>query len=129
MDEVPLVTGAVQAGFSSVADEHIEAYLDLNDLVIKHPAATFFVRAAGDSMEQAGIFAGDILAVDRSLSPVSGKIVIACLDGEFMVKRLFIEGKTIKLISANPRYLDMKIDPEKSDFHIWGVVTYVIHAC
>ncbi len=125
----PLVLSTVQAGFSSAADEHIETYLDLNELVVKHPAATFFVRASGNSMHDAGIHAGDILVVDRSLAPVSGKIVIACLDGEFMVKRLMIKGKTVTLASANPQYPDVRINPEERDFRVWGVVTYVIHAC
>ena len=128
-DCIPFFTSSVQAGFASVADEHIEGYLDLNELVVKHPAATFFVRVAGESMKDAGIYPGDILVVDRSLTAASGKIIVACLDGEFLVKRFMPEGATIRLVSANPRFLDMKIDPEKSDFRIWGVVTYVIHAC
>ncbi len=126
---IPLVGSSVQAGFSSVADEHIETYLDLNELVVKHPAATFFVRVAGSSMQDAGIHSGDILVVDRSAVPVSGKIVVACLDGEFMVKRFVTKGKVVKLTSANPKYLDITVNPEQSDFRVWGVVTYVIHAC
>jgi DNA polymerase V len=128
-DCIPFFTSSVQAGFASVADEHIETYLDLNDLVVKHPAATFFVRVSGESMKDAGIHPGDILVVDRSLTASSGKVVVACLDGEFLVKRFMPEGAIIRLVSANPRFLDMKIDPEKSDFRVWGVVTYVIHAC
>ncbi|MCE5295175.1 MAG: translesion error-prone DNA polymerase V autoproteolytic subunit [Chlamydiales bacterium] len=127
--QIPLVGSSVQAGFASVADEHIETYLDLNELMVKHPAATFFVRVAGDSMKDAGIFTDDILVVDRSLTPVSGKIVVACLDGEFLVKRFITDGKNIRLVSANPRYLDINIRPEQSDFRVWGVVSYVIHAC
>ncbi len=126
---VPIMTCSVQAGFSSAADEHIETYLDLNELLIKHPAATFFVRVAGNSMQQAGIHSGDVLVVDRSLTDAHGKIVVACLDGEFMVKRLMSLGGVVKLVSANPRYPDIKINPEESDFRVWGVVTYVIHAC
>lgn len=126
---IPLVGAAVQAGFASAADEHIETYLDLNELMIKHPAATFFVRVAGNSMQDAGIHTGDILVVDRSITPVSGKIVVACLDGEFMVKRFSAKGKGVLLSSANPKYLDITVNPEQSDFRVWGVVTYVIHAC
>ncbi len=128
-EHAPLVLCSVQAGFSSAADEHIETYLDLNELVVKHPAATFFVRASGNSMHDAGIHAGDILVVDRSLTPASGKIVIACLDGEFMVKRLMIKGKAVTLASANVQYPDIRINPDERDFRVWGVVTYVIHAC
>jgi DNA polymerase V len=128
-DCIPFFTSNVQAGFASAADEHIETYLDLNELVVKHPAATFFVRVAGESMKDAGIFPGDILVVDRSLVATSGKIVVACLDGEFLVKRFMVEGNMVRLVSANSKYRDMKIDPEKSDFRVWGQVTYVIHAC
>jgi DNA polymerase V len=125
---VPLMTCAVQAGFSSAADEHIETYLDLNKLVIKHPAATFFVRAAGHSMREAGIQSGDILVVDRSLTPVDGKIVIALLNGEFTVKRLKTRQGKYKLCASNPRYPDIEISDD-SDFRVWGVVTHVIHQC
>ncbi len=129
MPIIPLVLSSVQAGFSSAADEHIEMSLDLNDLVIKHPAATFFVRVAGNSMQQAGIHSGDILVVDRSITEANGKIIVACLDGEFTVKRLVKRGKTVILTAANPRYPDIKVDPQEQDFRVWGVVTYVIHAC
>ena len=124
----PIMSCAVQAGFASAADEHIENFLDLNKLVVKHPAATFFVRVAGDSMKDAGIHPGDILVVDRSLTPVSGKIVIACLDGEFTVKRLVMQAKSVRLVAANADYADIKIE-KNSDFRVWGVVTHVIHAC
>jgi DNA polymerase V len=126
---VPLMMSRVQAGFSSAADEHIETYLDLNELIVKHPAATFFVRVEGDSMQGAGIHSGDLLVVDRSLTAASGKIVVACLDGEFLVKRLMTKGKSVSLVAANPRYPDIKINPEACDFRVWGVVTHVIHPC
>ncbi len=126
---VPIMSSTVQAGFASAADEHIESFLDLNKLVVKHPAATFFVRVSGDSMKDAGIQSGDILVVDRSLTPLSGKIIVALLDGEFTVKRFVMQGKTLKLVAANPRFADIKIDGKNSDFRVWGVVTHVIHAC
>lgn len=125
---LPLMTCAVQAGFSSAADEHIETFLDLNKLFIKHPAATFFVRVSGHSMQQAGIFSGDILVVDRSLPPTDGKIVVALLNGEFTVKKLVKRPTGVKLVAANPRYPDIEISKE-CDFKVWGVVTHVIHQC
>src|SRR5690242_19446041 len=126
---IPIMSSSVAAGFASAADEHIESFLDLNKLVVKHPAATFFVRVAGDSMKDAGIQAGDILVVHRSLRRSSGKIVGACLDGEFTVKRFMMHGKALKLVAANPRFPDVKIDAKNSDFRVWGVVTHVLHEC
>lgn len=126
---VPLVSGAVQAGFSSAADEHIESYLDLNKRLCKNPSATFYVRVSGDSMKGAGIQSGDILVVDRSLLPSHGKIAVVLLDGEFLVKRLSIAGKLIKLQAANLRYPEISINTDESDFRVWGIVTYVIHQC
>jgi DNA polymerase V len=122
---VPEMLSAVQAGFASAADDHIERHLDLNELVIKQPEATFFVRVQGDSMLEAGIQTGDILVVDRSREAIHGKIVIAVIDGEFTVKTLHIDKKGLFLMASNKRYKPLKIDPE-SDFSIWGVVTYVI---
>jgi len=125
---LPLMTCAVQAGFSSAADEHIETFLDLNKLFVKHPAATFFVRVSGNSMHQAGIVSGDILVVDRALTPADGKIVVALLNGEFTVKKLVMRHNRVKLVAANPRYPELEIT-EESDFRVWGVVTHVIHQC
>ena len=88
---VPLFSAHVEAGFPSVADDHIESSLDLQTHLIPRPAATFFVRAKGDSMIGAGIFSGDLLVVDKSISPQSGSIIIALYQGEFTVKRLIID--------------------------------------
>lgn len=120
----PLYGSAVPAGFPSPADDHIQNPLDLNEYIIKHPASTFFVRVSGDSMKDAGISPGDILAVDRSLNPSHGKIVIAILDGELTVKKLQTLGG-VKLKAENPRYQDIIISSE-SDLQIWGVVTHAI---
>jgi DNA polymerase V len=124
---LPEVLSSVQAGFASAADEYIERYLDVNELVVKNRSATFFVRVQGDSMEEEQIRSGDILVVDRSLRPTDGKIVVAIVDGEFTVKKLGIENETFTLYPANPKYSPKKITGE-SDFRIWGVVTYVISA-
>lgn len=122
----PLFMCDVSAGFPSPADDYIEGRLDLNDLMVQHPAATFFVRVAGDSMIGAGIHHGDILVVDRSLEPVSGKVVIAVLNGELTVKRLCRTGKSVRLVAENPEYQPLEIT-EESGCEIWGVVIYVIH--
>lgn len=123
---LPLFLTGIAAGFPSPADDYIEKQLDLNDLIIKHPNATFFVRVEGDSMRDAGIFSGDILAVDRSLEAVSGKIIVAVLDGEFTVKRIHIGPRGITLLPENASFPAIKVTAE-SDFQVWGVVTYVIH--
>jgi DNA polymerase V len=123
---LPIYLANVQAGFPSPAEDYLDKTLDLNELLIAHPAATFFVRVAGDSMQNAGIFSGDILVVDRSLEPADNKIIVAIVGSEFTVKRLKIRENRISLVPENPAYpiLEMK---EESDFQVWGVVTYVIH--
>lgn len=123
----PLFTSCVEAGFPSPADDYIENNLDLNEYLVKHPSATFFVRVQGNSMQNAGIFSGDILIVDRSVSPAHRKIIVAILNGEFTVKRMLIEGKKIILSPENPSYPSIEVNPE-SEFQVWGVVTYVIHS-
>lgn len=125
--DIPLYSSSVRAGFPSPADDYIETRMDLNEHLIKHPAATFFVRAAGDSMILAGIQSGDMLIVDRSLEATHGKIVIAALNGELTVKRLYRQQGVVKLVAENPKYPDIIIT-EAHDMVIWGVVTHVIHA-
>lgn len=122
----PLFLNPVQAGFPSPAEDYIERKLDLNEHLIEHPAATFFVRVEGDSMLGAGIHKGDILIVDRSLEAVNGRIIIAVLNGEFTVKRLKKDGDAIYLVPENPKFPKIQIEPSW-DFQVWGVVTYVIH--
>jgi len=122
----PLFSSGVSAGFPSPAEDYIEQRLDLNELLIQNPAATFFVRVNGDSMSGAGINNKDILIVDRSLEPVSGKIVIAIINGEFTVKRLFKNGDSCKLVAENPDYPPIEIS-EESACEIWGVVTSSIN--
>ena len=124
---VPLFTGKVAAGFPSPADDYIEKTLDLNDLLVQKPAATFFVRAEGESMLGAGIHPNDILVVDRSIDPVPNKIIICALNGELTVKRLKSVGKEIILGAENPDYPDIIVQ-EAIDLVIWGVVTNVIHS-
>lgn len=123
----PLFACRVSAGFPSPADDYIEGRLDLNELMVANPAATFFVKVAGDSMLGAGIHHNDILVVDRSLTPTSGKVVIAVLDGELTVKRLFMQGGSMCLKAESPDYPDIHMT-EGTTCEIWGVVAYVVHA-
>ncbi|MBE9519695.1 MAG: translesion error-prone DNA polymerase V autoproteolytic subunit [Proteobacteria bacterium] len=122
----PLFLSGVSAGFPSPADDYLDRKLDLNEHLIKNPAATFFVRVAGDSMTGTGINDDDILIVDRSLEPVSGSIVIAVINGELAVKRLLKNNNTCQLVAENPHYPPLEIS-EDTPLKIWGVVTYAIH--
>lgn len=123
---LPLVLWRVSAGFPSPADDYVDRTLDLNELVVKHPAATFFLRVEGDSMTGAGIYDGDLLVVDRALEPTDGKVVIAALDGELTVKRVRREGKRLFLVAENDIYPPLEIT-EEVDLVLWGVVTHVLH--
>jgi DNA polymerase V len=116
----------VTAGFPSPAEDYIEGKLDLNEHLVKHPAATFFVRVTGDSMIDAGIHPGDILIVDRSLEAADKKVVIAVVEGELTVKRIRLINEKIVLMPENENYKPLQINKE-TDFEIWGVVTNVIH--
>ena len=117
----------VCAGFPSPAEDHLDIALDLNEHLIKHPAATFYIYAKGNSMEGLGIYDGDIMVVDRSLDASSGNIVIAALSGEFTVKQLIIKLNKTYLIPANKDYKPMLITNE-TDIQIWGVVIHSIHS-
>ena len=123
---LPLYLAPVSAGFPSPAEDYLDKALDLNELLIAHPAATFYVRASGDSMRDAGIHSGDILGVDRAVEPTHGRVVIAALNGELTVKRLRHTGGRLFLVPENPDYAPLEVSPEAS-FAIWGVVTFVIH--
>ena len=128
------IAGSVVAGFPSPAEQYLEPPLDLNELLVKRPAATYFVRVQGDSMEGRGIHDGDLLVVDRSLDPRDGDVVIAAVDGEFTVKTLNMgkgdrgmgNGKVIRLVAANPKYPDI-ILKGMSELRLFGKVTAVIH--
>ena len=126
--KIPLFVDPVEAGFPSMAYDYLEQNLNLNEHLIPHPAATFFVRVNGHSMKDAGIHHDDILIVDRSLQAGHGKIVIAVINGEFTVKRLCLHGEKVILEPENKEYKAIVVPPQ-SDFQVWGVVTYVIHKC
>ncbi len=123
---IPLFESSVPAGYPSIAEDYVDRALDLNELLIKHPAATFFVRVKGTSMINAGIHSHDILIVDRALTPTHNKIVVARIDGELTVKRMNVEKDKIILVADNPEYEPIEIT-HTMDFEVWGVVTCIIH--
>ncbi|MFT4844694.1 MAG: DNA polymerase V [Cellvibrionaceae bacterium] len=120
----PLFSARVPAGFPSPADDHLDKALDLNEYLIRHPAATFFCRVGGDSMQGIGIFDGDLLIIDRAIEPAHGDVVLAALDGELTCKVLDMHEK--RLLSSNKKYAPIAIGDENS-LIIEGVVTYSIN--
>ena len=119
---IPFVLSQVSAGFPSPADDYIETSIDLNKELIRHPFATFCVRAAGDSMIDAGIRPNAALIVDRMVETKSGYIVVARIGDEMCVKELFIdEDGRVLLVPKNANYKPIIID-ENTDFEIWGKV-------
>ncbi|MCP4297542.1 MAG: translesion error-prone DNA polymerase V autoproteolytic subunit [Proteobacteria bacterium] len=125
-DYPPFFLSKVSAGFPSPADDYIEKRLDLNDYLVKHPAATFFVRVSGDSMEGAGIYNDDLLVVDRALEVRDNVIVIAVVDGELLVKRLRKAGERVFLLAEKKGYPPLEITGT-TEFEVWGVVTCSVH--
>ncbi|WP_163833410.1 LexA family protein [Spartinivicinus ruber] len=125
LQTAPLYLEAVEAGFPSPASDYVTAEINLHDYMVKHPAATFFVKASGYSMTNGGIQPGDLLVVDRSIEAKSGNIVIAALDGDLTVKQLKIKDAQSWLVPMNPNFSPIEI--KEQDCIIWGVVVYIIH--
>ncbi|HEF0124968.1 TPA: translesion error-prone DNA polymerase V autoproteolytic subunit [Citrobacter youngae] len=123
---LPLFGDLVPCGFPSPAQDYVEKRIDLNELLVQHPSATYFVKSSGDSMIGAGIGNGDLLVVDRSRKPVHGDIVIAAIDGEFTVKRLQLN-PVVMLIPENSAYAPIRINSEDT-LDIFGVVTFIVKA-
>ncbi len=123
---LPLVGGAVAAGFPSPAGDYMDTRIDIYEYLIQHPTATFYVRVKGNSMINASIHDGDLLVVDRSIEPRNNQIVIAIIDGEFTVKRISKYNNKLYLIPENEKFKPIEIT-DTMDFEVWGVVTYVIH--
>lgn len=121
----PLMGCRVRAGFPSPADDHLDAEIDLHAHVVKRPAATYFVRAEGDSMLGDGIHHGDLLVVDRSLEPLPGRVIVIALEGEPTVKRLERRGSGVWLVASNPRFAPIPLTGRECE--VWGVVTHVLH--
>lgn len=118
----------VPNGFGSGADDHMERGIDLNEQLIRNKPATFFMRVSGDAMTGAGIFNGDVVIVDRSVKAASGKVVIASLNGEMLIRRLEKNFNKLRLVPETPNLSPIDVDISGAEFSVWGVVTYVIHA-
>tara|TARA_B100000614_G_scaffold193551_1_gene174707 strand:+ start:1494 stop:1946 length:453 start_codon:yes stop_codon:yes gene_type:complete len=124
--EIPYFENGVSAGFPSPAEDHMHSKLDLNNLLVQHPSATYYVRVIGDSMINAGIVSGDLLVVDRSLEANDGCIIVAFIEGEFTVKRIKKKKNKIFLQAENNNYKAIEITKDM-DFEIFGVVAHAIH--
>lgn len=122
---LPMFSCKVPAGFPSPADDYVEGQLSLDEHLIHHKESTFFVRAKGNSMIEAGIFDGNILIVDKSLKPALGDIVVAIVEGDFTVKYLGKRGDAIVLKPANARYKEIEFK-DGQELQIWGVVTSTV---
>jgi|SRR5215203_1690114 len=121
--EVPTANAT---GFAPAADDYAERGIDLNEQLIKNKPATFFMRVNSDAMTGAGIYTGDVVIVDRSLEPKSGRVIIAVMDGEMLIRRLEVHNGKKRLVAVSSSL--SAIDVDDSRFSSWGVVTYVIHS-
>ncbi|EJF07995.1 translesion error-prone DNA polymerase V autoproteolytic subunit [Pontibacter sp. FD36] len=124
--ELPISQSYVAAGFPSPAEDYLEDKINLQQVLIRNPTATYLVRVRGESMRDARLHDGDILVVDRSLKPSHGHIIIGVVDGEFTVKRLLQKGLRLYLQPANELYPPVEIT-EEMDFKPWGVVVWSLH--
>ncbi|MGL5317648.1 MAG: LexA family protein [Bacteroidales bacterium] len=122
---VPLASSAVSAGFPSPAEDFSDLSLDLNKELIRNPASTFFARVSGVSMVDDGVDDGDLLIIDKSVTPYDGCLAVCFVDGEFTLKRFRLEGDFGWLIPANESYKPIKVTAE-NDFRIWGIVRYLV---
>jgi DNA polymerase V len=119
------ISTANATGFGAAADDYMERGIDLNEQLIRNKPATYFMRVSGNSMINAGIYDGDIVIVDRSLKPQNGKIVIAVIDGEMLIRRLEKTMNSLRLIPETAKLSPIDVS-EFNDFKIWGVVVYII---
>jgi len=122
------VKTADATGFGAAADDYMERGVDLNEQLIHNKPATFFMRVRGDAMIGAGIHDGDIVIVDRSIKAANGKVVIAMLNGDMMIRRFEKTFNKVKLIPDTHKLATIEVDASCDSFTVWGVVTYTIHA-
>lgn len=120
------VPTANATGFGAAADDYAERGIDLNEQLIKNKPATFFMRVNSDAMIGAGIHCGDVVIVDRSIEAKNGKIIIAVLDSEMLIRKLDIHAGKKRLLPATKKLSPIEIN-DSDNFSVWGVVTYVIH--
>lgn len=123
------IHSANATGFGAAADDYMERGIDLNEELIRNKPATFFMRVSSDAMREAGIYKGDVAIVDRSVKATSGKVIIAVLNGDMLIRRFEKTKDSIRLLTDSNKLSPILIDNTCEDFAIWGVVTYVIHRC
>ncbi|MFR9652022.1 MAG: translesion error-prone DNA polymerase V autoproteolytic subunit [Rikenellaceae bacterium] len=121
----PIMNDRVAAGFPSPAEDYSDVKLDLNRLVVRNPASTFYARVSGLSMVGDGVDDGDLLVIDKSVEPTDGVLAVCFVDGEFTLKRFENHGDYGLLLPSNPDFEPIRVDAD-NEFLIWGVVTYVI---
>lgn len=121
MKELP----SIHAGFPSPASDYMGSVIDLNKELVRHPEATFFGRVVGDSMADADVHEGDVLVIDKSLTPSDGDMAVCYVDGEFCIKYISKRQDGIWLLPGNSKYKPIHL-VEGNEFLVWGVVTYVI---
>lgn len=126
LPKLPIITNRLSCGFPSPADDYIEGLLNLNEKLIPRPSSTFIAVAEGDSMTGAGIYEGDLLIIDKSITAAHNQIVVAVVNGEFTIKRLIFRFPKTILQPENSKYKPIEITPEMN-FQVWGVVTHTIH--
>ncbi len=122
------VETGVKAGFPVPSGDEISQTLDLNRVLVQHPAATFYARVVGDSMVDAGVEEGDLLVIDRALEPRNGSMAVCFIDGEFTLKFIYLDEKekgVVWLRPANDEYPPIRVTPD-NDFTVWGIVSYTI---
>lgn len=122
---IPLFGERIHAGFESPATDYEEERIDLNNYVTQYPEATFYARVIGDCMNGSGIFEGDLLVVNRSMTPANGDVVVGVLDGDFILRCYIRAGRQEYLMPDNPRYKPIE-RTEQTLFNIWGVVPHTI---
>lgn len=121
------IPAANATGFGAAADDYMERGIDLNEQLVRNKPATFFMRVSSDAMRDAGIYKNDVVIVDRSIKAVNGKVVIAVLNGEMLIRRLEKSNKGIRLVTEPDKLSPITVDESCEGFSLWGVVTYVIH--
>ena len=122
---LPIFSARISAGFPSPAEDHIEQTLDISELLVTNPPATFYLRVIGDSMVDAGIFEKDILVVDRSRNAKHGDIIVAQYQSEFTVKRLYCRGGKVSLVPENENYKTINV-VDSDGFEVFGVVSGIV---
>ena len=125
-DGTPDSTGPNEHGLPAAGDDYTQPAIDLNEQLVKNKSTTFFMRVNSDAMIGSGIHKGDVVIVDRSVPSKSGKVIIALLDGEMLIRRLDISEGKKRLIPSTKKLSSIEIN-DAHTFYVWGVVTYVIH--